>query len=374
MKIDKSFKFKNLKKLSRRLIKNFEEDIKKSLQYQRVYDNMGKTNFKIAILGAGSWGTTLSILLEKKGYNISLWEKFKENVEDLDRYRENRRFLPGVIIPQRINITSDLEKAVSNVSLIVIAIPSHTVRDIVICLAKLIKRKDVLIVSAVKGIERESLLRMSEVISCFLSNPVVVLSGPSHAEEVSRDIPTTVVVSGKDDSVENLVQNIFMGKTFRVYTNRDMIGVELGGALKNVIAIATGISDGLGFGDNTKAALMTRGLREITRLGVIMGADPRTFSGLAGIGDLIATCTSRYSRNRYLGERIGEGKTLDEALRDMVMVAEGVSTTIAAKKLAEKAEIELPITNQVYEVLFKMKDPKLAVAELMERQAKREFE
>lgn len=335
---------------------------------------MGKANLKIAILGGGSWGTALSILLEKKGYNIYLWEKFQENVEDLNRYRENKKFLPGVIIPPRINITSDLEKAIFDASPIIITVPSHAVRDVVVCLAKLIKRKDVLIVSAVKGIERESLLRMSEVIGCFLSNPVVVLSGPSHAEEVSRDIPTTVVVSGNDERAKNFVQNIFMGKTFRVYTNRDMIGVELGGALKNIIAIATGISDGLGFGDNTKAAIMTRGLREITRLGITMGAEPQTFSGLAGIGDLVVTCTSRYSRNRALGEMIGEGKTLNEALKCMVMVAEGVFTTIAAKELAEKAGVELPITNQVYEVLFKAKDPKLAVNELMERRAKREFE
>jgi len=330
---------------------------------------------KIAILGAGSWGTALAVLLAAKNYEIVLWEHFPELADDLIKYRENKKMLPGIKIPDNVKITNNLDEAVDGYDILVNAVPSHITRNLANQLGKY-PFEGKLIVSVTKGIENETLLRMSqvyaEVLPNFPAEQFVVLSGPSHAEEVSRKIPTTVVAACINLKNSELIQDIFMAPAFRVYSHSDIIGVELGGSLKNVIAIAAGIIDGVGFGDNTKAALITRGLVEMTRLGTAMGADPMTFAGLSGIGDLVVTCMSRHSRNRYVGEEIGKGKTLKQVLSQMVMVAEGVKTTKSAYKLAEVHNVEMPITEAVHKVLFDDKDPKLAVYDLMARGAKQE--
>ena len=328
---------------------------------------------KIGILGAGGWGTALAVLLNSIGHNIHLWEYRKKTALELSRTRENRDFLPGVNIPENIKITSDVEEAVTKKDLILFTLPSHTVRSVGEKVSNF-QLDNSLIVSCSKGIENNTLLRMSQVILEAIPNfpieRIVVLSGPSHAEEVGRGIPTVVVAASTNPKSAKRVQDIFMCPTFRVYTSKDVIGVELGGALKNIIAIAAGISDGVGFGDNTKAALMTRGIVEITRLGTAMGANSLTFAGLSGIGDLIVTCTSRHSRNRYLGEQLGKGKSLREVLDSMVMVAEGVKTTQSANDLSKNYNVEMPITREVYKVLFEGKKPKKAVYDLMTRNPK----
>jgi len=328
---------------------------------------------KIGILGAGGWGTALSILLSSNGHKVTLWE-FQPNVAHvLATKRVNEPLLSGVRIPDEVEITSELGQVVENAEIIVIAVPSHVVRSLTERMRSF-SLQDKLVVSVAKGLENETLKRLSEVILENLpqlnSAQIVILSGPSHAEEVSRGVPTTVVAASESLESAKKIQRIFTTSTFRVYTNIDVIGVELGGSLKNIIAIAAGISDGVGYGDNTKAALMTRGLVEITRLGVAMGANPMTFAGLSGMGDLIVTCMSRYSRNRYVGEQIGRGRKLSEVLSEMVMVAEGVRTTKSAVALAEKYHVEMPITQQVYEVLFGNKDPQVAMSELMSRDLK----
>lgn len=328
---------------------------------------------KIGILGAGGWGTALAVLLNSIGHNIHLWEYRKEAALELSRTRENRDFLPGVNIPENIKITSDIEETVTKKDLILFTLPSHTVRSVGEKISNF-QFDNSFIVSCSKGIENNTLLRMSEVILETIPNfpkeRIVVLSGPSHAEEVGRGIPTVVVAASTNTESAKQVQDIFMCPTFRVYTSKDVIGVELGGALKNIIAIAAGISDGVGFGDNTKAALMTRGIVEITRLGIAMGANSLTFAGLSGIGDLIVTCTSRHSRNRYVGEQLGKGKSLREVLESMVMVAEGVKTTQSANDLSKNYNVEMPITREVYRVLFEGKKPKKAVYDLMTRNPK----
>lgn len=327
---------------------------------------------EIVVLGAGSWGTTLAIHLARKGHRVKLWEFSKEQVSALLHQRENTKFLPGIAIPQEIFITSNLREACRGVGVVVIATPSHTVREVVTGLTESTE-EGILVVSGVKGLEEETLMRPSQVIEEVLGGcRIGILSGPSHAEEVSRQIPTTVVAASTLKETREFIQHLFITQSLRVYTNEDAIGVELGGALKNIIAIAAGISDGLDFGDNTKAALLTRGLAEITRLGVAMGARAETFAGLTGMGDLIVTCTSKYSRNRYLGEMIGQGKTLKEALEEMVMVAEGVRTTRAACRLAKIYGAELPIIEEVANIFFEDKDPREAVKELMLREAKPE--
>ncbi len=325
---------------------------------------------RVAILGAGSWGCTLAWHLNKKGIPIKLWD-LESQVKLL---RKRRRCLksPRLRIPSLIEITSCLEETIDGTGAIVIALPSQMVRKVIQKLNKI--PEDSILVSASKGIENKTLMRISEVIIDVLGRkPVAVFSGPSHAEEVCRSIPTTIVAASRDGKVARRVQQLFMTETLRVYTNPDIIGVELGGALKNPIAIAAGISDGLGFGDNTKAALLTRGLAEITRLGVVMGAKPLTFAGLSGMGDLITTCISGYSRNRNLGEAIGQGKNLAQALKEIGMVVEGVPTTKSARGLARKYRVEMPITEQIHRVLFKGKDPYRAVADLMLREAKPEL-
>ncbi len=328
---------------------------------------------KISVLGAGSWGTALAILLSSKYDDVILWEFRPDVAAELAETRENKLMLPGVPIPEKIKITSDFEESATRRDVLVLAVPSHIMRQVAERLRDVDFGKAIL-VSVAKGIENETLLRMSQVIQQVLPDlpptQMAVLSGPSHAEEVVRKIPTTVVSASRDLKTAQEVQRIFMTPNFRVYASEDLIGVELGGSLKNIIAIGAGISDGVGYGDNTKAALMTRGLVEITRLGTAMGANPMTFAGLSGMGDLIVTCMSRHSRNRYLGEQIGKGKTLQQVLDEMVMVAEGVRTTRSAHDLAQKYGVEMPITEQVYKVLFEDKPPREAVIELMERGAK----
>jgi glycerol-3-phosphate dehydrogenase (NAD(P)+) len=327
----------------------------------------------ITVLGDGGWGTTLAILLFKKGYHLTLWSAFKDYAQYLDKKRENIKFLPGIKIPKRIEITSDLEKSLSNKEIIILAIPSIYLRNILKEVKKY-KINSLIFVSAVKGIEQKTLLRMSEVIKEELGEiKLGVLSGPTIACEVARGIPTTCVVASNDEKIAKLLQDVFITERFRVYTNSDVVGVELGGSLKNVIAIACGISDGLGFGTNTKAALLTRGLVEISRLGQAMGADARTFAGISGLGDLVTTCMSPFSRNRWVGEEIGRGKKLKEVLKKMAMVAEGIFTTDSAYRLSLKYKVEMPITKEVYLVLYKNKPAFRAVDDLMKRKRKGEI-
>jgi glycerol-3-phosphate dehydrogenase (NAD(P)+) len=294
--------------------------------------------------------------------------------EKLDRIRENLLFLPGVMIPKGITITSRLSEAVENQAMLVVAVPSHVVRTVGEQLAPLLTGQAPVIVNVAKGIENNTLLRMSQVLEQTLHTVplqnIVTLSGPTHAEEVSRQIPTAIVAACPEMTTAEFVQQIFINNYFRVYRSQDIIGVELGGSLKNIIAVAAGICDGAGFGDNTKAALQPRGLVEMVRLGVQMGANKMTFAGLSGMGDLIVTCMSRHSRNRYLGEQMGKGKKLNEVLEEMVMVAEGVKTTQSAYQLSQQFGIEMPITGQVYKILFENQNPKDALYELMLRDAK----
>lgn len=328
----------------------------------------------IAVLGAGGWGTSLAILLHDNGHDVHLWEFFPERAQELQRARENVLFLPGVPIPRKIAITTDIKEALNEASLIVFALPSHLIRT----LAKQVAPRltgQAIAVNVAKGLEKETLKRMSQVLQEEFprGTQIATLSGPSHAEEVSRDIPTAVVVASPHESLNRQVQMAFMSTHFRVYTNDDIVGVELAGSLKNVVAIAAGICDGLNYGDNTKGALLTRGLAEISRLGVVMGARARTFAGLSGMGDLITTCMSKHSRNRYVGEQIGRGKKLSQILSSMEMVAEGVNTTQSARLLAKDKGVEMPITEQVYQVLFENKAPRQAVNDLMNRVAKAEI-
>ncbi|UCH83823.1 MAG: NAD(P)H-dependent glycerol-3-phosphate dehydrogenase, partial [Candidatus Latescibacterota bacterium] len=326
---------------------------------------------KIAVLGAGSWGLTLAVLLDENGHQTALWDIFEENVDEIRTHRESKRFLPGFRIPESIPIDTDITQIAQDADLILFAVPSHAVRSAASAIARGVRlTRHTVVVNAAKGLEEGSLKRMSEVLADELPvdrEQIFVIAGPSHAEEVSRKMPTTVVVAGRDKAKAEEVQNVFFSPYFRVYTNPDMIGVEIAVALKNVIAIAAGVCDGLGYGDNTKAALLTRGLVEITRLGVALGARQETFFGLAGIGDLIVTSLSKHSRNRYVGEKIGEGMSLDDVLKQMVMVAEGVRTTRAAVDLAERLDVEMPITRGVHNVLFSGVDPAEAIDHLMNR-------
>ncbi len=324
---------------------------------------------KVAVIGDGGWGTTLAVLLYYKGYNIILWSAFSDYAEVLDKERENKKFLPGVKIPENIRITSDLNTLDKN-DLYIIAVPCQYLRKTLKNFVGIIKGP---VVSAVKGIENSSLKRPSEVITDVLGKlNLSVLSGPTIAYEVVRGIPTTCIISSEDNNTACELQKIFSTEKFRVYTSNDIIGAELAGALKNIIAIAAGISDGMSFGVNTKAALLTRGLVEIARLGVEMGAGKDTFNGLSGVGDLATTCMSFHSRNRWFGEEIGKGKSLKEVLSETKMVIEGVATTKAAYELAKRYKVEMPITEQIYQVLYKGKNPKEAVRELMTRALKKE--
>lgn len=329
---------------------------------------------QIAVIGAGSWGTTLAILLAKKGYDVTLWVYEPDQLAEMEETRENRKYLPGVMLPDNIRLTGAILSAVTPAEYLVMAVPTHAMRSVCEQMTDAISRSHV-VINVSKGIENMTLKRMSEVIHETLSVPmerIATLHGPSHAEEVSREIATAVVAASTELHTARKVRELFFTDYFRVYSSDDIIGVEFGGAVKNVIAIAAGICDGAGFGDNTKAALLTRGLVEIARLGTRMGARPETFSGLSGMGDLIVTCMSKHSRNRYVGEQIGSGKTLDEVLSGMVMVAEGVKTTRSVHQLAEQVEVEMPISKEVYRVLFENKSPHQAVTDLMTREPKEE--
>ena len=329
---------------------------------------------KILILGDGGWGTALAILLHEKGHNVTLWGHSPQYVEYLSKHRENIKYLPDIAIPNNLTITSDMSSALNGAEYIVAAVPTPFLR-LVIKDLKEYYTPGIPIICVAKGIENDTLLCGSQIIRDVLGKqPIAVLFGPSHAEEVARKLPTTVVASSQDLSLAKQVQDIFITNRFRVYTNPDTIGVELGAALKNVIAIAAGICDGLGFGDNSKAALITRGLAEITRLGVAMGAKKSTFSGLTGLGDLITTCVSPYGRNRFVGEQIGKGKKLNEILAQMEQVAEGVLTTKSVCALADKYKVEMPITREVYKTLFEDKSPLQAVSDLMMRAPRSEVE
>ncbi|MFT8316867.1 MAG: NAD(P)H-dependent glycerol-3-phosphate dehydrogenase [Sporolactobacillus sp.] len=331
---------------------------------------------KIAVLGAGSWGTALSMVLADNHYSVGLWSHREAQAEEISQKHTNERYLPGIPLPETILGTADLEQALDDVTCVILVVPAKAMREVLRRIAAVLKHP-VLFVHGVKGIEPGTFKRMSEVIEeeipQNLRRAVVVLSGPSHAEEVSQRHPTTVAVASKDNQAAKTVQDLFFNHYFRVYTNEDIIGVEIGGALKNIIALGAGISDGLGYGDNAKAALITRGLSEISRLGTKMGAHPLTFIGLTGMGDLIVTCTSVHSRNWRAGHMLGKGRSLNEVLDSMGMVVEGVRTAEAAYALAKKEKVEMPITSAIYQVLFEGKKAKKAVDELMGRDKKDEI-
>ncbi|MCK9484329.1 MAG: NAD(P)H-dependent glycerol-3-phosphate dehydrogenase [Candidatus Marinimicrobia bacterium] len=322
----------------------------------------------IAVLGAGSWGTTVAIHLYKKKYPVKLWEYFPENVAYMNKTRRNP-LLEGIPIPREIPILNDLSETVRDAGIAILAVPSNSMRSVLENLHSQIQ-SNTIIVNLAKGIEQNTMKRMSELIAEVLNHSpqkIVTLHGPSHAEEVSREVPTAVVAASVSEQTARIVQELFRSSYFRVYTNTDIVGVEIGGAVKNIIAIAAGICDGMGLGDNSKAALMTRGLLEIVRLGLKLGAREETFAGLSGVGDLIVTCNSQHSRNRYVGEEIGKGRKLKDVLDGMSMVAEGVITCLTVHQLAKKYDVLMPISSEIYKVLFKNKNPHNAVRDLMNR-------
>ena len=333
---------------------------------------MGK---QIGIVGAGSWGIALAYLLTKNGHDVIVWSRSKESVDKLSAYHGNEDKLPGVILPDSVRFTCNIEETVRDKDIIVLVVPSAHMRETVKKVAPFIdldnEEHKQIIVNCTKGIEEDTLMVMSDVILDEIPGcNVCVLSGPSHAEEVGKDMPTTIVVGAFDKDIARYVQNTFMSNTFRVYISPDMLGIEIGAALKNVIALAAGMADGYGCGDNTKAALITRGIAEIGRLGMAMGGKFETFSGLSGIGDLIVTCASMHSRNRRAGILIGQGKSMQEAMDEVHMVVEGVYSAKAALKLAEKYGVEMPIVKGVNDILFEGKAPSEVVEELMMRDKK----
>lgn len=327
---------------------------------------------KVGIIGAGSWGTAIAVLLDNNGHEITMWSAIGSEIDMLNAEHEHKEKLPGVRLSERMKFTKELKEAITDMNLIVLAVPSvftrstaHQMKDYV--------TSGQIVVNVSKGIEEETLMTMSQIIEEEIPQAVVaVLSGPSHAEEVGKLMPTTVVVGAKRKATAEFVQNIFKSNVFRAYISPDVIGIELGAALKNVVALAAGIADGLGYGDNTKAALITRGITEISRLGMAMGGQLETFAGLSGIGDLIVTCASMHSRNRRAGILLGQGKTMDEAMDEVKMVVEGVYSAKAALALARKYEIEMPIVEQVNAILFDGKKANEAVQELMVRENKEE--
>ncbi len=327
---------------------------------------------KIAVFGSGSWGTAIALLLVRAGHKVSLIGIFSDEIEMMKRKKENVPYLPGVFLPNEIAPTTDLKEIEAEA--VFISVPSHAVRES----ARLIRpylKPGCIIINTAKGLEENTHLRLSQVLAQELpDHPIAVLSGPSHAEEVALDVNTAVVVAAKDIAIAEAVQDLIMTSKFRVYTNLDVIGVEMGGALKNIIALCTGVLEGMNPRDNTKAALITRGLAEMARLGVAMGAQPQTFSGLSGIGDLIVTCTSLHSRNLRAGRALGTGKPLDEVLREVGMVVEGVKSTKVGYELSQKFNISMPITEQAYKVLFEDLTPSEALVNLMMRGKKHEAE
>jgi len=332
---------------------------------------------RVGVLGAGSWGTALAVLLANKGVGTVLWARNQEFAKQIRKGRENKSYLPGVELPVALGITSDISQAVIDREIILFVVPSHGFREVAkqvsIVLGDFSQSTNLpyALVSASKGIENRTLLTMTEimkeVLPSRLSGRLAVLSGPSFAQEVASSIPTAVTIAASEHRLCTGLQGLFTTETFRVYTSLDLMGVQLGGALKNVIAIASGISDGMGFGTNTRAALITRGLAEMSRLGMRLGANPLTFAGLAGLGDLVLTCTGDLSRNRRVGLKLGQGQLIGTILKETNMTAEGVKTTGSAYAMAEKHKVDMPITNQVYRVLHKGLDPKDAVNELLAR-------
>lgn len=329
---------------------------------------------KVSVLGAGSWGTALALLLNNNGNEVTMWSILPQEIENLKKDKENKRCLPGVEIPDSIYLTADTKEALTDKDVLVMAVASPYVRKTAEHIKDYVKDGQI-IVNVAKGIEEDTLYTLTEVIEDVIKNAnVTVLSGPSHAEEVGRGVPTCCVVGAKDKDTAEYLQNTFMSNVFRVYTSPDITGIELGGALKNVIALAAGMADGIGYGDNTKAMLITRGVYEMQKLGTAMGGKPETFSGLTGIGDLIVTCASMHSRNRRAGILIGQGKTYEEAMTEVNMVVEGVYAAKAARKLAEKYNVDLPIVQKVNEILFENKKAEDAVSELMLRDKKIEID
>jgi glycerol-3-phosphate dehydrogenase (NAD(P)+) len=338
---------------------------------------------RIGVLGAGSWGTTLAVLLANKKIKTVLWARDQEFAKQIRKSRENKSYLPGIELPATLEITSDIAKAVLNKEVILFAVPSHGLRkvanQIAMALSDLSQSQNLpyALVSASKGIENRTLLTMTEimkeVLPSRLSGRLAALSGPSFAQEVASSIPTAITMAASEHRLCIGLQDLFTTETFRVYTSLDLMGVQLGGALKNVMAIASGISDGMGFGTNTRAALITRGLEEMSRLGMRLGANPLTFAGLAGLGDLVLTCTGDLSRNRQVGLKLGQGQSIENVLKEMSMIAEGVKTTSSAYAMAEKYKVDMPITNQVYKVLYEGLDPKDAVNELLKRPPRQEL-
>ena len=326
----------------------------------------------IAVVGAGSWGTTLACLLSNKGFDISLWVYEKELAEKIERTRANRVYLPDVRIPKNIKISHQVSEVVKKAQYILNAVPAQYTRSVFKESLPFVSN-EAIIISAAKGIERGTLMTISSVLKGLSGHKVAVLSGPSFAKEVIKNLPTAVTLATEDKSTGLILQEVFNTNNFRVYTHDDILGVEIGGALKNVIAIASGISDGLGLGLNARASLITRGLAEMTRLGVAMGANERTFSGLSGLGDLVLTCTGHLSRNYTLGTKLGQGMKLRDILDQTMSVVEGVATAESAFELSKKYIIEMPIVEQVYKIIYEGKDPALAVSDLMRRSLKSEF-
>ncbi len=330
---------------------------------------------RVTVIGSGSWGTTLAVLAAQNGHAVQLWSRDAAFADELARSRENVRFVPGLPFPPTLNVTHDLARALKNCALVLMVVPAQTMRENIRRARGFIPR-DAIVLSCSKGLEIGSGARMSQVIAEELprefSARIAVLSGPNLFREIADGLPAASVIAGANYDAALTVQEMLYTPTFRLYTSDDVIGVELAGALKNIVAIAAGAADGFGFGENTRATIMTRGLAEIARLGAAMGAQPLTFSGLAGIGDIVATCASPHSRNHYVGEQLARGKTRAEILAGMKMIAEGVPTSHAAVQLAARANVELPFAEQVYAVLYEYKDPRQAMLDLMAREPKRE--
>ena len=330
---------------------------------------------KIVVMGAGSWGTALAILLAEKGNEVTLWEYQKEKAENIEKERENKVFLPGAKFPETLHVTSETEGLLEEVKYVVFSVPSQVLRSVIGKLSPQLT-EDIILINTAKGLEMSTGLRMSEVMKEEILGKyhknIVALSGPTHAEEVANKLPTTILAAGVEEKARE-VQELFNTNNFRVYLGKDIIGVEIGGAVKNCLAIAAGICDGLGYGDNTKAALITRGLAEIGRFGKSLGADEKTFTGLSGIGDLIVTCASQHSRNRYVGEKLGKGMSLEAILDEMVMVAEGVPTVKAVYEKAQELKVSMPILEAVYKTIYENANARKMVEELMVRNLKEEF-
>jgi glycerol-3-phosphate dehydrogenase (NAD(P)+) len=331
---------------------------------------------RASIVGGGSWGSAFASYLGKQGIKTNIWIREDEVYEEACRFKENKTFLPGIVFPSVVSFFKELEQAVRNTEIVFIAVPSKFCRKIYSTLTPLLSSEQI-IVSMTKGIEEKTLMRMSEVMKEVFSygshSKIAVLSGPSFAREVAETHPTAVVVASEDPVLAKEVQHFISSMSFRVYTSKDVAGIEISGALKNVIAIAAGISEGLQFGSNSMAALITRGIAEMTRLGMKLGARMETFSGLAGIGDLVLTCTGKLSRNRFIGYELGKGKKLEEIVSNMKMIAEGITTTLSAHQLSQREKIEMPICDQVYQILYEGKDPRKSIQDLMARKLKEEF-